>query len=251
MMSTRRPTHPRRLLMAVSLIIAAACSGTRQSDRRRLQRFEPTEVRGTHIDTSLIDRPGRHVDRRVRHRRWRLSQRHGQGAPPVVRRQLRDESNEPGAWPQRLGRRPGPSQPMPLAGAPARPRADGRGSRCGTRGPADAQRHDADRRDARRIPRPLPRVVGAARHGCDRGCRLRGLRRLPSNGHRDFVSWFSNGGGGERYEQVAGQVDRLWVLNVNGQRLVVDATYSPDTTRAQRRELGQFAKSLRFAAPAA
>ena len=73
---------------------------------------------------------------------------------------------------------------------------------------------------------------------------------FPSNGHRDFVSWFSNGDG-ERYEQVAGQVDRLWVLNVNGQRLVVDATYSPDTTQAQRRELGQIAKSLRFAAPAA
>ena len=74
---------------------------------------------------------------------------------------------------------------------------------------------------------------------------------FPSNGHRDFVSWFSNGGGGERYEQVAGQVDRLWVLNVNGQRLVVDATYSPDTTQAQRDQLGQIAKSLRFGGPAA
>ena len=73
---------------------------------------------------------------------------------------------------------------------------------------------------------------------------------VQSNGHRDFVSWLGNGEG-ERYQQVAGQVDRLWVLDVRGQRLVVDATYSPDTTRAERRELGQIAESLRFAAPAA
>jgi hypothetical protein len=71
---------------------------------------------------------------------------------------------------------------------------------------------------------------------------------VQSNGHRDFVSWLGNGEG-ERYEQVAGQVDRLWVLNVLGQRLLVDATYSPNTTQAQRRALGQIAKSLRFVAP--
>ena len=64
-----------------------------------------------------------------------------------------------------------------------------------------------------------------------------------SNGHRDFVSWFSKGGDRERYEQVAGQVDRLWVLNVHGQRLVVDTSYSPETTRAERDALGQVAMS--------
>jgi hypothetical protein len=41
---------------------------------------------------------------------------------------------------------------------------------------------------------------------------------------------------GNRYEQVSGQVDRLWVLDVNGERLVVDATYSPDTIQADRNE---------------
>jgi hypothetical protein len=76
------------------------------------------------------------------------------------------------------------------------------------------------------------------------GCDVQG------NGHRDFVSWDGNGLG-ERYEQVAGQVDRLWILNVHGQRLLVDSTYSPDATQAQRHELGQIAKSLRFVAPAA
>ena len=50
---------------------------------------------------------------------------------------------------------------------------------------------------------------------------------------------------------MAGQVDRLWVLNVNGQRLLVDATYSPDTTAAERDSLDQVAESLRFSAPTA
>jgi hypothetical protein len=70
----------------------------------------------------------------------------------------------------------------------------------------------------------------------------------PSNGHHDFRSWLGNGMG-TRYEQVPGQVDRLWVLNVNGQRLVVDATYSPDTTKADRDELAHVVESLRFVAP--
>ena len=72
----------------------------------------------------------------------------------------------------------------------------------------------------------------------------------PSNGHLDFVSWLGDGQG-ERYQQVAGQVDMLWVLDVDGQRLIVDATYSPDTTIAERDALIQIAKSIRFAANAA
>ncbi len=67
----------------------------------------------------------------------------------------------------------------------------------------------------------------------------------PSNGHKDFVSWFGNGEG-ERFQQVAGQVDMLWVLDVNGQRLLVDATYPPDTTDANRAELMGIVESLRF-----
>ena len=67
----------------------------------------------------------------------------------------------------------------------------------------------------------------------------------PSNGLRDFVSWFGNGDG-ERYQQVAGQVDMLWILDVDGQRLLVDATYSPDTTETDRAVLGGIVESLRF-----
>jgi hypothetical protein len=71
-----------------------------------------------------------------------------------------------------------------------------------------------------------------------------------SNGtHRDFVSWFAKGDSqNDRYEQVPGQVDQLWVLDVKGQRLVVDATYSPDTSQAERTQLGQLVDSLRFGA---
>lgn len=69
----------------------------------------------------------------------------------------------------------------------------------------------------------------------------------PGNGHTDFVNWLSAGGEAESYQQVAGQVDRLWILHVNGQRLVVDATYRPDTTAAARTELGQIVQTLKFA----
>ncbi len=38
----------------------------------------------------------------------------------------------------------------------------------------------------------------------------------------------------------------LWVLDVDGQRLVIDATYSPDTTKADRAQLDDIVESLRF-----
>ena len=66
-----------------------------------------------------------------------------------------------------------------------------------------------------------------------------------SNGHHDFRSWIGTGNG-TRYLQVPGQVDRLWVLDVQGRRLVVDATYSPDTTQADREELTRVVESLQF-----
>jgi len=74
---------------------------------------------------------------------------------------------------------------------------------------------------------------------------FRGCDFEPPDGLRDFVSWFGNGEG-ERFQQVAGQVDMLWVLDVEGQRLVVDATYSPDTPEADRAQLVAIVESLRF-----
>jgi hypothetical protein len=66
------------------------------------------------------------------------------------------------------------------------------------------------------------------------------------NGHRDFVNWLGAGGRGELWQQMAGQVDRLWVLDVNGQRLVVDVNDVPDTTQAQRDQLAGIVASFRF-----
>lgn len=85
------------------------------------------------------------------------------------------------------------------------------------------------------------RVSGDADfEGCD----------VMANGHLDFISWLGNDFG-ERYEQVAGQVDMLWILDVDGQRLVIDATYSPNTTKAERAELASIVQSLRFEDPSA
>jgi hypothetical protein len=67
----------------------------------------------------------------------------------------------------------------------------------------------------------------------------------PGNGHNDFVSWYGTDRG-ERFQQVAGQVDRVWVLDVEGQTLLVDATYSPDISAADREELDQVVASIRF-----
>ncbi len=68
------------------------------------------------------------------------------------------------------------------------------------------------------------------------------------SGDHNFNSWYAYGVG-YRYEEVPGQVDQLWVLDVNGQRLVVDATYSPNTSQGDRAELEQVVDSLRFRAP--
>jgi hypothetical protein len=68
------------------------------------------------------------------------------------------------------------------------------------------------------------------------------------NGHLDYVSW-QGSGMGERYQQVAGQVDRVWVLDVKGQRLLVDATHTPEATPADLAEQEQIVQSLRFTAP--
>ena len=41
-------------------------------------------------------------------------------------------------------------------------------------------------------------------------------------------------------------VDRLWILDVDGERLVVDAMYMPTTYASDRAELWQVMESIRF-----
>jgi len=61
-----------------------------------------------------------------------------------------------------------------------------------------------------------------------------------------FESWTAKGWSGDRYQQGPGQVDRIWILNVAGVRLVIDAAFMPRTTRANREELGRIVHSIRF-----
>jgi hypothetical protein len=66
------------------------------------------------------------------------------------------------------------------------------------------------------------------------------------DGH--FNSWTSASGSwnGGRYQQGPGQVDRLWILDINGKRLVVDAMYMPSANAADRQELWQVVESIGF-----
>lgn len=68
---------------------------------------------------------------------------------------------------------------------------------------------------------------------------------VQANGHKDFVSWRGDGGG-TRYQQAAGQIDQLWILDVNGHRLLVDASWSPGASPAARDELSAIVASLEF-----
>ena len=63
-----------------------------------------------------------------------------------------------------------------------------------------------------------------------------------------FESWTAAEGSlnTDRYQQGPGQVDRLWILDVDGQRLVVDAMYMPGATAKDQAMLRQVMESLRF-----
>jgi hypothetical protein len=59
-----------------------------------------------------------------------------------------------------------------------------------------------------------------------------------------FKSWTD--AEGDRYQQGPGQVDRLWILDVEGHRLLIDATYMPGTTEQDRAELAKVVNSIAF-----
>lgn len=64
----------------------------------------------------------------------------------------------------------------------------------------------------------------------------------------NFLSWRGRDGG-TRYQQVGGQVDQLWILDVAGQRVVIDASYAPDAPQAVRDELAAIVRTLVFVTP--
>jgi hypothetical protein len=58
-----------------------------------------------------------------------------------------------------------------------------------------------------------------------------------------FKSWV---GDGDRYQQGPGQVDQLWMLDVDGRRIVIDATYMPGATEQDRADLAKVVASIAF-----
>jgi hypothetical protein len=65
-------------------------------------------------------------------------------------------------------------------------------------------------------------------------------------GHFDFRSWTGAGWASTRYQQGPGQVDRLWILDVGGERLVIDAFSMPSATAEEIEELGAIVESIQF-----
>ena len=69
-----------------------------------------------------------------------------------------------------------------------------------------------------------------------------------SCGQGYFESWTGRGWATDRWQQGPGQVDRLWILDVKGKRLVIDASNMPKANRTQRAELDRIVHSIRFLA---
>jgi hypothetical protein len=61
-----------------------------------------------------------------------------------------------------------------------------------------------------------------------------------------FESWEGDVGGTDRYQQLPGQVDRMWILDVDGERLVVNAFYLPGTPDSDRNEIDEIIGSIQF-----
>jgi hypothetical protein len=70
----------------------------------------------------------------------------------------------------------------------------------------------------------------------------------PGKAERYFESWIGdpNGWGGDRYHQAPGQVDRLWILDVDGVRFVIDAFSLPTATEEEVNELLAVVSSIEF-----
>jgi hypothetical protein len=61
----------------------------------------------------------------------------------------------------------------------------------------------------------------------------------------EFDSWQAIGA--DRFHDGPGQIDQLWIVNVDGTRLVVDASYFPDTPSTDVRAVFAMARSVQIA----
>jgi hypothetical protein len=88
------------------------------------------------------------------------------------------------------------------------------------------------------VPEDMVVTGDADFQGCD----------ATEEGHTDFISWIGRDGG-HRYHKVAGERDRLWILDVDGQTTVVDAAYAPIAPARIRDELFAIVETLALTAP--
>jgi len=91
----------------------------------------------------------------------------------------------------------------------------------------DRVSYQVDGYDARELKMTVPRKTDMA--SCSSG---------------EFHSWQSPVG--DRYHQGPGQIDQLFVLDVDGTRLVIDASYFPDTSEQARSALFAMVRSVHF-----
>lgn len=64
--------------------------------------------------------------------------------------------------------------------------------------------------------------------------------------HFDSWTWPEGSWASHRRQEWPGQVDHLWILDVDGLRLVIDATYYPAATAEDRAKLFDVVESIRF-----
>ncbi len=66
------------------------------------------------------------------------------------------------------------------------------------------------------------------------------------SGGTAFQSWTANGWATNRYHQGAGQLDRLWIVDLDGARLVIDAFSMPYASDADIEQLLDVVESISF-----
>jgi len=80
----------------------------------------------------------------------------------------------------------------------------------------------------------VPEDWDASSNDCDQG---------------NFASYGVNGGEPARYHQGPGQIDELWILDVDGEFAILDAMYRPDTPPHLVEEMRAIAESATFEVP--
>lgn len=77
----------------------------------------------------------------------------------------------------------------------------------------------------------VPEDIDASFSDCDQG---------------KFASYGVNGGEPERTHRPPGQIDELWILDVDGQIAIITAMYLPDTAPSVLDEMRTIAESATF-----